>query len=87
MGWCMNHRGTSVHFVPKESTNTQGQIICRGSLPHSIGITTTLEADSSLLRHVRVNHMDKDTNDPQLREVLAQRCEGGSRGRRRRLGS
>lgn len=48
MGWCMNHRGISVHFVLKESTNTQGQIICRGSLPHSIGITTTLEADSSL---------------------------------------
>ena len=37
-------------------------------------------------RHVRVNHMDKDTNDPMLREVLAQRCEEGSRGRRRRLG-
>lgn len=41
----------------------------------------------NLQRHVRVNHLDKDTNDPQLREVLAQRCEGGSRGRRRRLGS
>ncbi|KAF6240384.1 hypothetical protein HO173_001995 [Letharia columbiana] len=41
----------------------------------------------NLQRHVRVNHIDKDTNDPQLREVLAQRCEGGSRGRRRRLGS
>ena len=37
-------------------------------------------------RHVRVTHMDVDTNDPKLREVLAQRCEGGSRGRRRRLG-
>ena len=34
-------------------------------------------------RHVRVNHMDKDMNDPQLREVLAQRVEGGSFGRRR----
>lgn len=38
-------------------------------------------------RHVRVNHMHKDTNDPRLVEVLAQRCEGGSRGRRERLGS
>lgn len=37
-------------------------------------------------RHVRVNHTDKDLNDPQLREVLAQRLEGGTRGRRRRLG-
>ncbi|KAK3178782.1 hypothetical protein OEA41_000919 [Lepraria neglecta] len=41
----------------------------------------------SVPRHVRVNHAEKDTNDPQLREVLAQRCEGGNRGRRRRLGS
>lgn len=41
----------------------------------------------NLQRHVRVNHMDKDTNDPRLREVLAQRCEGGTRGRRKRLGS
>ena len=38
-------------------------------------------------RHVRVHHPDKDKDDPQLREVLAQRPEGGSRGRRRRLGS
>ena len=41
----------------------------------------------STYRHVIVNHMDKDANDPQLREVLAQRIEGGSRGRRRQLGS
>ncbi|PUU74875.1 hypothetical protein B9Z19DRAFT_392897 [Tuber borchii] len=37
--------------------------------------------------HVRVHHMDKDKDDPQLRDVLAQRPEGGNRGRRRRLGS
>ena len=37
-------------------------------------------------RHVRVNHMDVDMNDPRLREVLAQTIEEGSRGRRRRLG-
>lgn len=30
--------------------------------------------------------MDKDKDDPQLRDVLAQRPEGGSRGRRRRVG-
>ena len=36
-------------------------------------------------RHVRVHHVDKDKDDPQLREVLAQRPEGGSRGRRRRV--
>ncbi|KAH7126999.1 hypothetical protein B0J11DRAFT_291364 [Dendryphion nanum] len=41
----------------------------------------------NLQRHVRVHHVDKDKDDPQLREVLAQRPEGGSRGRRRRMGS
>ncbi len=29
-------------------------------------------AADSLPRHVRVNHTDKDTNDPQLRDVLSQ---------------
>ncbi len=38
-------------------------------------------------RHVRVNHVGKDMNDPQLREVLSQRQEGSGRGRRRRVGS
>lgn len=37
-------------------------------------------------RHVRGNHTDKDMNDPKLRDVLAQRTEGGTRGRRRRFG-
>ncbi|KAG0134513.1 hypothetical protein HOY82DRAFT_577299 [Tuber indicum] len=41
----------------------------------------------NLQRHVRVHHMDKDKDDPLLRDVLAQRPEGGNRGRRRRLGS
>ncbi|CAI9632319.1 hypothetical protein GT037_004789 [Alternaria burnsii] len=39
----------------------------------------------NLQRHVRVHHTDKDKDDPQLRDVLAQRPEGGSRGRRRRV--
>ncbi|PSN70231.1 hypothetical protein BS50DRAFT_488173 [Corynespora cassiicola Philippines] len=39
----------------------------------------------NLQRHVRVHHVDKNREDPQLREVLAQRPEGGSRGRRRRV--
>ncbi|TGZ83788.1 hypothetical protein EX30DRAFT_91561 [Ascodesmis nigricans] len=38
----------------------------------------------NLQRHVRVHHMDKDKDDPLLREVLSQRPEGGNRGRRRR---
>ncbi|KAH8155775.1 uncharacterized protein LAJ45_00787 [Morchella importuna] len=41
----------------------------------------------NLQRHVRVHHMDKDKDDPQLRDVLSQRPEGGNRGRRRRLGA
>ncbi|KAF2234070.1 hypothetical protein EV356DRAFT_178335 [Viridothelium virens] len=41
----------------------------------------------NLQRHVRVHHVDKDKDDPQLREVLAQRPEGGTRGRRRRMGT
>ncbi|KAL7269557.1 hypothetical protein RUND412_007779, partial [Rhizina undulata] len=41
----------------------------------------------NLQRHVRVHHMDKDKDDPMLRDVLAQRPEGGNRGRRRRLES
>lgn len=38
-------------------------------------------------RHVRVHHVDKDKDDAQLREVLSQRPEGPSRGRRRRGGT
>ncbi|KAK3950774.1 hypothetical protein QBC32DRAFT_7348 [Pseudoneurospora amorphoporcata] len=40
----------------------------------------------NLQRHVRVHHTDKDKDDPLLREVLAQRPDGPSRGRRRRGG-
>ncbi|KAI0435153.1 hypothetical protein F5Y09DRAFT_336908 [Xylaria sp. FL1042] len=36
--------------------------------------------------HVRVHHMDKDKDDPALRDVLAQRPDGPNRGRRRRGG-
>ncbi|KAL4956697.1 hypothetical protein BDW69DRAFT_192243 [Aspergillus filifer] len=39
----------------------------------------------NLQRHVRVHHVDKNKDDPALRNVLAQRPEGSGRGRRRRL--
>ncbi|KAF2399472.1 hypothetical protein EJ06DRAFT_478209 [Trichodelitschia bisporula] len=39
----------------------------------------------NLQRHVRVHHTEKTKDDPQLREVLSQRPEGGRGGRRRRL--
>ncbi|KAK4547041.1 hypothetical protein LTR36_001262 [Oleoguttula mirabilis] len=38
----------------------------------------------NLQRHVRVHHVDKDRDDAQLREVLAQRIEGAGKQRRRR---
>ncbi|KAK4137815.1 hypothetical protein BT67DRAFT_122467 [Trichocladium antarcticum] len=40
----------------------------------------------NLQRHVRVHHVDKDKDDPELRDVLAQRPDGPNRGRRRRGG-
>ncbi|CAP68610.1 uncharacterized protein PODANS_7_5820 [Podospora anserina S mat+] len=40
----------------------------------------------NLQRHVRVHHVDKDKDDPLLRDVLSQRPDGPSRGRRRRGG-
>ncbi|KAI1505498.1 hypothetical protein F5X99DRAFT_415933 [Biscogniauxia marginata] len=40
----------------------------------------------NLQRHVRVHHIDKDKDDAALREVLSQRPDGPSRGRRRRGG-
>ncbi|KAI0390369.1 hypothetical protein F5Y17DRAFT_68987 [Xylariaceae sp. FL0594] len=38
----------------------------------------------NLQRHVRVHHVDKDKDDPALRDVLSQRPDGPNRGRRRR---
>ncbi|KAJ9412375.1 hypothetical protein FOXG_22413 [Fusarium oxysporum f. sp. lycopersici 4287] len=38
----------------------------------------------NLQRHVRVHHIDKDKDDPQLRDVLAQRPDGPNRDRRSR---
>ncbi|KAJ5086102.1 hypothetical protein N7532_010873 [Penicillium argentinense] len=41
----------------------------------------------NLQRHVRVHHVDKNKDDPILRQVLAQRPVGSTRGRRRRMNS
>ena len=38
----------------------------------------------NLLRHVRAHHKEKSKDDAELRDVLAQRPDGPSRGRRRR---
>ena len=47
----------------------------------------TIGVANPISRHVRVHHVDRDREDPQLREVLSQRPEGPSRGRRRRGGN
>ncbi|KAJ6086534.1 hypothetical protein N7467_005448 [Penicillium canescens] len=39
----------------------------------------------NLLRHVRIHHPDKNKNDPILRQVLAQRPLGSTRGEKRRM--
>ncbi|CAG7917815.1 unnamed protein product [Penicillium olsonii] len=39
----------------------------------------------NLQRHVRVHHVDKNKDDPILRQVLAQRPMGSARGRKRRM--
>lgn len=92
MALCISRQATCVRSVRIESTNIHGQIICKGRifLSNLFGsaLHTWRYADHLLSnRHVRVHHVDKDKDDPQLREVLAQRPEGGSRGRRRRVGS
>jgi hypothetical protein len=46
--------------------------------------TLSFNIDYGIHRHVRVHHPDKDKDDPQLRDVLAQRPDGPNRGRRRR---
>ncbi|RPA86386.1 C2H2 type zinc finger domain-containing protein, partial [Ascobolus immersus RN42] len=40
----------------------------------------------NLQRHVKAHHPEKEKDDPVLRSVLARRPEGGTRGRRRRIG-
>jgi len=75
---------TSVLSVPTESTSTRGQIIFKGMLDRATQPRRWHPLTPGY-RHVRVHHVDKEKDDPSLREVLAQRPEGGNRGRRRRM--
>lgn len=96
----MIHRAMCVLSVRKENTGILDQIISKGMYTYIFtieghyfnGIALPLlillsDFSNFLNRHVRVHHQDKDKDDAQLREVLAQRPEGPSRGRRRRGGS
>ena len=83
IGWCMNHRFIFVHSVPKESTSIRDRIFFKGIIPLWIKSITVLTF--SLYRHVHKQHRNM-TNDPRLREVLAQRPERGSARRLRVLG-
>jgi hypothetical protein len=60
--------------------NTPGQITFKGELLLFLAVLQVLTES----RHVRVHHVDKSKDDPELRRVLSQRPEGSTRGRRRR---
>ncbi|KAI7970181.1 hypothetical protein EIK77_008408 [Talaromyces pinophilus] len=55
--------------------------VCRRLRSRLFGCSSVL---ITRIRHVRVHHVDKDKDDPLLRDVLAQRPKGSGRGRRRR---
>lgn len=76
----MNHQDTYAHFAWTESTNIQDRMHSKGSYV-TLGPRYVLTNNN---RHVRVEHLDKDKDDPQLREVLSQRSYGPSRRRRTR---
>lgn len=80
MAWSMIRQDTYAHFAQTESTNTQDRMHSKGSYI-TLGSRHILTNNN---RHVRVYHVDRDRDDPQLREVMSQRPEGPSRGRRRR---
>jgi hypothetical protein len=73
----------SVHFARIANTSIRGLIICKGV--YILSREDSVKEKLTHSRHVRVHHVDKKGDDPQLRDVLAQRPEGGSRGRRRRV--
>lgn len=68
-----------------ESTSTRGRIICRGEYcARSDMVDAIRRLTDDAYRHVRVHHVDKDRDDPELWEVLAKRSEGSGKARRRR---
>jgi hypothetical protein len=77
-------RAMFVRFVRIGSINIHGLTICSGnnSLYYYVAETRAVLIRA---RHVRVHHVDKDKDDPALRDVLAQRPAPTSHRRRRRI--
>ncbi|PKX89695.1 uncharacterized protein P174DRAFT_464108 [Aspergillus novofumigatus IBT 16806] len=84
------HSQDRPHFCPVEGCargvggkgfKRKNEMIRHGLVHNSPGYVCPFY---NLQRHVRVHHVDKSKDDPELRRVLSQRPEGSTRGRRRR---
>lgn len=76
----LSARSNSIYI--RDQTTFKGNPILIA--PFQLSLT---DAYLTIIRHVKVHHKDKSKDDPELRRVLAQRPEGGPRGRRRRAHS
>lgn len=85
MAWYIPPPVTCVHSVQIGNINILDQTTYRGARNPGVSIRCEQRVLTGH-RHVRVHHLDKDKEDPLLRQVLSQRPEGGNRGRRRRIG-
>ena len=85
MVWYTRPQDTFAPFVRIRSIDIPARIICNGEYyPERLYKAQSLTMAG---RHVKTHHTDKKKDDPVLKDVLAQRPEGGFRGRRRRHGS
>lgn len=78
-------QATSVPSVQTSNTNTRDPTIFNGSCYIRASFNLTSAELTHSHRHVRVHHVDKNKDDPILRQVLAQRPLGSARGRKRRM--
>lgn len=84
-----------VHFVQASNIDILGQIIFKGEFfffSHAFGALKSPKLPPSKRngkltesRHVRVHHVDKGRDDPELRRVLSLRPEGSTRRRRQKI--
>lgn len=83
------HLDLSVLTAQIGSIGIRGRTICRGMIDLALVYSNGNVANGNAIgRHVRVHHVDKDKDDPALRDVLSQRQEGTTgRKIRRRAGT